>query len=831
MSWQDLLNSANLTIDELKSRLPLEWVVAEAGVALERRSDGRLVGICPFHLDSNPSFAVFGDNLDRVGCWSCDFTNGDLLDFIQRWKSCGFNEALTEAVRLLKRFEETRNEWQPAPPPDRVIPDPEQLQERARAAWQLAESDLSPIARFIQDKGLPLTARWLHDEFMVGALDEYTILIPHAVETDSGLTVTGYKTRTPTSHPYAAAGSRFIDLYGSWRDRGRAQVIICEGESDTWLLAHLFPDYDVFGLPAGANQPPKSEWVDRFRKRDIVILTDADTPGRQAAKRWHEALAPISRSVRVASLEDGADPCSTVLDLHQVVADASEVPVWTGQVALAQSGDRYIRTNSGQPVCNWAIRPDRLIEMEEGGAAIGGVLVGTDERVVITGNDLISENYARRWSLRYGRVWLGTTKDAQALWEYLLQEGPFLAHGSGTYVAGWHDGHVVLPNRTLGPRHWLYVTPPTEPGVERLIDEWHDTTVDDARRALLAGLTLHRPEIISPIIAWLAVAPVRALFPVFPPLAVVGPAGSGKTTLLSELLRLFGWSGNEHNLTSSTPYGVAALVTSTNGVPVWFDEYRHGCRRDTKETFEQALRDAWTASYSLRGGVYQQQASQLTAFRTTAPLIASGEDMFSETSHAERLIIIKVPYVGKNVEALRYLRLHRTNGIGPLYLAWLVEQHQAGTLPLVQVPEEDRPAQGQYALRYGWDLLSRFAGEVLQLELPMLELSAANQERENILSIPPILDAVSWALTETDRKGKPLAWVEGDDVIVRARALVSEIRRDEVVQLPGGERSVISWLRDYYKTAHERTNFGLALRLFGARHEIETLGVDPDDSE
>lgn len=699
MTWQHLLDAAGITVEDLKERLPLEWVVAEAGVLMEPANDGRLVGTCPFHPDEHPSFAIFGEDLDRVGCWSCDFGNGDLLDFIQRWKACTFKEALEEAVRLLRRFEETRDAWTPAArTPQEPVPI-ETLRHHARAAYATAEYDPTAIRALIQAKELPMPWSWLHEEFMLGVLGPDTVLIPHLIKEPGGLKLTGYKTRHGVNHPYAARGSKLTELYGGWRDTGHELVILCEGESDTWRVAWEYRnEADVFGLPSGVNALPKDPWLRRLQDRHVIILFDGDMPGRSAARNWHKALLAgehPAASVKVVGLEDGADACTTA-DLRDAVNTAAPVPLWTGHVSTSPDGTHYLRTNNGQPICNWRLRPERLITLDEGGHAIEGHLPD-GRKVVLTSDDLSSESATRHWSNRYGYSWLGSVRDAQSLLEFLLHDGPFLARGHGTRVLGWHAGHVVLPDRTIGPLHWVYVPPVTDPALDQVIrvapSEWDPRTV-----ALLRAL--HDPSVTTPILGWMAAAPLRSWCQVFPPLAVVGGSGAGKTTLLLEIMSAFGYANREFNLTSTTPHGVMVTVSATNGIPIWFDEYRPGARRDTLEAFNQALRDAWTASTATRGGIHRNLQA-LARFTTSAPIVVSGEDTFHETSHVERMVVVRVPQAGRNPDALSMLRKREDRGLGFEYLSWLVDNHWAGALPRPAIPNSSRPAQAQAVVAWG----------------------------------------------------------------------------------------------------------------------------------
>ena len=75
----------------LKRRYPLAEIVARAGVVL-RRSGARLIGRCPFHDDTTPSFTVYPDQ-GSYHCYGCG-AHGDVFTFLMRHESCSFPEAV-----------------------------------------------------------------------------------------------------------------------------------------------------------------------------------------------------------------------------------------------------------------------------------------------------------------------------------------------------------------------------------------------------------------------------------------------------------------------------------------------------------------------------------------------------------------------------------------------------------------------------------------------------------------------------------------------------------------------------------------------------------------
>ena len=84
-------NFSSETLEDMRCRLP-EYLTA-IGVEL-RRQGARLVGKCPTHDDSSPSFAVL-PNGKTCGCYPCDF-QGDIFAASQ-WM--GRSDSFTSAVR------------------------------------------------------------------------------------------------------------------------------------------------------------------------------------------------------------------------------------------------------------------------------------------------------------------------------------------------------------------------------------------------------------------------------------------------------------------------------------------------------------------------------------------------------------------------------------------------------------------------------------------------------------------------------------------------------------------------------------------------------------
>lgn len=803
--WAEFYSVANaahlLEASELKAALPIAYVLDDAGVVVSGQPSGNLNGFCPFHADVNtPSFDVFGENLERWGCYPCEL-NGDVFDLIQRLHSLpDFNTTREKAVELYTQM--LSEGWEGPRKSEKKVLDTNFVKQVVDGA--AVEEDLRIIAELLEAKDAPFSAEWLHETFGVGVYGSW-IVIPY--RTSEGETLT-FKHRTPTTKPHALAGSSFDGvLYGDWLDTDPEKpVVLCEGESDTWAAAFAVGDtYTALGLPTGAGtrEGPKAEQLGRLANRRVVVAFDGDKTGRSAVRKWYPKLIDAGCSVTVAPLPDGKD-LSSIHDIAGTLALSRPIPAKPKGIQPSLTG--YMRPARNEddvptPISNWTFDPTREL-IGANGSAYEGLLQPSGREVVLSSFNLSSKGRMVEWAARHGGAWYGSDRDAQLLLGLLQADAPFLPVGRMATVAGLHDGHYVWPGGKIGPEHWQYVPPASDVHLEHTINigpgNWDPTQ-------LIVLRNFHQRGVMDPILAWLAAAPLRPLLHEFPILAVTGPAGSGKTTLLETVIPAFSGSSIFNTITNTTRHSVLAHIAATNAFPQWWDEYRPQARRDALDAMRQAIRDAWTMQASSRGGGNDKNVMEVTGEPMSSPLIISGEDSFDEVSHTDRMIQINLPIKGKSTEALNEVRSWGETGFPYAYLMWLHEGLRSGDLPDVRNypagPDSlgDRPRKSFGVLDLGWNLLTSFLQPFgVDLGDPNFSLVAA--EAEEAKTHAPIEDALQWALEEADavhfvcRKE-----IDGEIyVFVRLENFVHFVKQKSDFQLPGGVTAIRKYLQAKY---------------------------------
>ena len=431
----------------------------------------------------------------------------------------------------------------------------------------------------------------------------------------------------------------------------------------------------------------------------------------------------------------------------------------------------------------------------------------------------------KKWCNQRRLSWQGHTEDLEALYVRLnMTKAPEL---KGVTVTGLHDNVFVLEDTVLGDDadQYAYVRPkmytPRLVNVceyPPVLDFSHDgshaaiTILDDQAveiltewdRGLDALSHLHNADVMTPILGWMAVAPLRSLFTEFPVLAVFGGAGWGKTTIIKTVLGAFGFYTDSIGMKGSTRYGVLSATSSTNAFPVWIDEYRASIRCEAKDCVDQAARDAWDGSVTVRGGTNQDDLSAVASVRISAPMVISGEDHFTAQSHIERTLLIDMPKDGRNVEALRAVdgesvyfgTVHdAVQMFFSLYLQWLLYLKANRLLPILP-RRYDRQDHGRAVAECGYSLLRTFAGLVgLRADLfPQWDISLVEQgQSEHVDIFEELLDDASGAIDSDNRF--IVQDVEGYRY-VRVGAFVEWVRKNRAdADLPGGQKAVGKYLR------------------------------------
>lgn len=826
--------------ERIKQNLHPLFVLTENNVQYSREGL-RFRALSPFREDTNPSLDVFWS--EEQGQWRVgDFAEGwqgDSLDLVERFilkthRNAKHRDILVAALNMLKAQEE--NGWT-GPDPDDFIN--ETFDADAATARLDSAKSLKPLYHFVahkdsvQELGIAsVDPEWIAQYWGVRC-DEKTILVPY-YKADG--TIPAYKWRLPDTSLRSAPGSRLRGtLYGEWQEPNNKPVLLVESESDAWTASYHLPQYQVYALSSGAGTQYKP--YSYLKAKHVTLCFDGDDAGRAGMVRWAQSLGDWASSLSIIALPDGKDIGTLRPDQITELPEMAMAFTHTPQ-AISVKPAGYFRTVGDQQLSDWLFSPDRTLRDSEGRLSYEGQLRPCGRRVVIQQSDMIDARSLIRWASRYGYAWAGNNIDCQNLLMLFRHQSPFLPVGKLTNCIGLTGDNWVMPDKSLGPEYVRYVPP--EAGAIDLRSGlyWDEPAPQDHILSILDNLRgMHDHSVTDPILAWLAVAPLRIKFKRFPTLTVTGPSGSGKTTIVETMLRLLSGSLYTTNLTSTTPFAIFSFVKSSTGFPVWFDEYRFGARQDAKQTLDQVLRDAYTGQPSAKGGASQNKM-EVTLMQTLAPLVITGEESFTETSHTDRSILVSMPLRGKNQQVYQWLVGENT--IAPYYIDWLLiddENAWPGTIDPGRIEIEglnDRQKINMATLEFGWKLLNQWRRELGGREWGKPDWGLIITESQEAALGDPITDAMLWGLQQEDTQ---LAFYNVDRRIsnapvtkahLRIENLLAEVQRKQLFIVPGGAKAATKALLARYQGARvENINIPGAGELFSTRKvRVVTVPVD-----
>jgi DNA primase len=270
-----------------------ETISGLLGVDIKEKSVNALL-LCPFHGENTPSFSI---HLDE-GMWKC-FGCGESGGIKKLYRKLGeemssdiYHDAL---IRSLSAQEHKRD-----------------FSSLANAqAMDIGNKDaISSLNRYIASKPI---SRDVIRHFGIGwSREKSAISMPYW---DDG-TVSGIKYRGMDGRKTAETGSSF-GMYGVDNIRGKSEVVICEGESDThamWSVLRGMDSIGVCGISGGIhNGSAWSLWaIDMMYARKVYIAFDADEVGDNGYLAAYGVLGE-EKCVRLRPTH-GKDVCDHIMN-------------------------------------------------------------------------------------------------------------------------------------------------------------------------------------------------------------------------------------------------------------------------------------------------------------------------------------------------------------------------------------------------------------------------------------------------------------------------------------------------------------------------------------
>jgi hypothetical protein len=121
---------------------------------------------------------------------------------------------------------------------------------------------------------------------------------------DGANRIVGFRTRHADGRKRAVPGSR-SGLFIPTRLSGSGPLLICEGPTDT--AAALAVGFDAIGRPSCRGGTDHILALLKRQRREVWIVSDRDTPGRQGAEALAEAVFPVAEAVKVIAPPSAKD--------------------------------------------------------------------------------------------------------------------------------------------------------------------------------------------------------------------------------------------------------------------------------------------------------------------------------------------------------------------------------------------------------------------------------------------------------------------------------------------------------------------------------------------
>lgn len=395
----------------------------------------------------------------------------------------------------------------------------------------------------------------------------------------------------------------------------------------------------LLGLYEGDNDRDMEHWSEIF---EAVGALDPDTVEEYADRVEEVTNVPADRVVEHARLIDHED------EYGRIVVDDGRTWYLAGTPRRRYELLNFeLDVQSLLSVERGPIRAELRAELDTGDEFQTAVEPGVFEKKERFDEEILSESFGAKFDppeVNGSTPYVQDLLNALKMWVH-HQPAP---RRTGVKHMGLHDGdEFAIPDGTLTADGWTddpdHVYLESETGAERRVSLANDddTDLDDVATILETVGHTRDPERFLPVLGWFYAAPLRPMIESFSEsgefnhLSVTGDTGSGKTATLSYLWRMFGMAGEPFSVDSSS-FAQLATFSSTNSIPLWFDEYKPSDIRDYKiDAFHDLYRKATRGAFAERGNPDQTT----TSYKIQAPVCVSGEQQIQGPAERRRSIM------------------------------------------------------------------------------------------------------------------------------------------------------------------------------------------------
>jgi DNA primase len=407
--------------------------------------------------------------------------------------------------------------------------------------------------------------------------------------------------------------------------------------------ARRLPEHLIERIP---EDTPKSELGTELAP--ILALIRASEPLLREAYQDRIRERFGLKAATVKALLQAAPPPSPSPEDEQGTARRGEV--------FERADHYYAIGREGEPLIlsSFRIEPVQRIVIDDEGEIL-------DARVIAERGQMFSNiRFPREaWNSRHSFLkilrpialqWSGSDENVQGVLRLVAaQEVPTRR---GTRNLGYLDTEAgprwVVPDTVLAPQgadvdeEIVYVPSGSSLADRVRIRPPADPRAEGAAAAILLPELLHMntPEVMLPILGWFFAAPLKPRIVKhlgrFPLLVVWGTQGSGKSSLIMDVLwPLFGVVSSEPYSSTETEFALLKLLSATNSVPVFIDEYKpFDMPRYRRNLLHRYMRRLYTGEVEERGRVDQS----VVTYRLSAPVCMAGETRPIEPALVERML-------------------------------------------------------------------------------------------------------------------------------------------------------------------------------------------------